>query len=83
MQPEISVILPLYNAEGYIKEAIDSLLIQTFTNFELIIINDGSTDNSKNIISDSRSVVSSAISPDTITELGEGKDFFSDDKKNM
>lgn len=41
------------------------------------------TDNSKNIISDSRSVVSSAISPDTITELGEGGAFFSDDKKNM
>jgi|SaaInlV_125m_DNA_1040241.scaffolds.fasta_scaffold00653_8 glycosyltransferase involved in cell wall biosynthesis len=50
MQPEISVILPLYNAEGYIKEAIDSLLVQTFKNFELIIINDGSTDNSLEIV---------------------------------
>ena len=50
MQPEISVILPLYNAESYIKEAIDSLLVQTFTNFELIIINDGSTDNSLEVV---------------------------------
>ncbi len=48
--PIVSVILPVYNAELYIKESIDSILNQTFTNFELIIINDGSTDNSEKII---------------------------------
>jgi glycosyltransferase involved in cell wall biosynthesis len=48
--PKISVLLPVYNAEKYIEQAIESILKQSFTNFELIIINDGSTDNSLNII---------------------------------
>ena len=48
--PLISVIMPVYNAEKYLKEAIDSILIQTEANFELIIINDGSTDTSLSII---------------------------------
>lgn len=48
--PLISVILPVYNAEKYIKESIDSILNQTYNNFELIIINDGSRDNSAEII---------------------------------
>lgn len=48
--PKVSVILPVYNAEKYLNEAIDSILNQTFTDFELIIINDGSTDNSEKII---------------------------------
>ncbi|WP_168397814.1 glycosyltransferase family 2 protein [Acinetobacter indicus] len=46
----VSVVLPAYNAELYIKEAIDSVLAQTFTNFELIILNDGSTDKTEEII---------------------------------
>ncbi|WP_394242592.1 glycosyltransferase family 2 protein [Vibrio astriarenae] len=41
---KITVILPAYNAEKYIARAIDSILVQTHTNFELLIINDGSTD---------------------------------------
>jgi glycosyltransferase involved in cell wall biosynthesis len=48
--PAISVILPVYNCEKYIGKAIDSVLRQTFTDFELILINDGSTDQSENII---------------------------------
>ena len=48
--PKISVILPVYNAEKYIEEAIESIIEQSFTDFELIIINDGSTDNSLHII---------------------------------
>ncbi len=42
--PIISVVLPVYNGEKYLAEAIDSILAQTFTDFELIVINDGSTD---------------------------------------
>lgn len=49
-EPEVSIILPVYNAERYISEAIKSILQQTFTNFELIIINDGSADSSAEII---------------------------------
>ena len=48
--PAISVVLPVYNAEAYVREAVESILAQTFTDFELIIINDGSTDDSGAIL---------------------------------
>ena len=47
---EISVILPAYNAEQYLRYAIDSILNQSFSDFELIVINDGSTDKTEDII---------------------------------
>jgi glycosyltransferase involved in cell wall biosynthesis len=49
-QPLISVILPVYNAEKYIQASIESILQQTYSNFELIILNDGSTDGSEALI---------------------------------
>lgn len=46
MNPVISIIIPVYNAEKYLKKCIDSVLNQTFTNFEILLINDGSSDDS-------------------------------------
>lgn len=48
--PAISVIMPVYNTAQYLREAIDSILNQTFTDFEFIIIDDASTDGSNEII---------------------------------
>ncbi|MBS1650685.1 MAG: glycosyltransferase [Bacteroidetes bacterium] len=48
--PLVSVIMPVYNAELFLKRAIDSMLMQTYSTFEFIIIDDGSTDNSNTII---------------------------------
>lgn len=49
MNPEISVIMPVYNIEKYLPEAIESILSQTFGNFELIVLDDKSTDNTLNV----------------------------------
>ena len=46
MRPKISVIVPVYKAEKYLHRCVDSILSQTFTNFELILVDDGSPDNS-------------------------------------
>lgn len=48
--PEISVIMSAYNSAKYIKEAVESILFQSFGNFEFIIIDDGSTDGTKKIL---------------------------------
>lgn len=47
--PFFSIIMPVYNAEKYVEQSIKSVLNQTFTNFELIIIDDCSKDNSYSI----------------------------------
>lgn len=48
--PRISVVLPVYNGNKYLAEAIDSILAQTYSDFELIMIDDGSTDGSEKIL---------------------------------
>jgi glycosyltransferase involved in cell wall biosynthesis len=45
MNPKISIIVPVYKVEPYIKKCVDSILAQTFTEFELILVDDGSPDN--------------------------------------
>lgn len=49
-KPIISVCMPMYNASQYLRECIDSILLQTFTDFELLIVDDGSTDDSCDIV---------------------------------
>lgn len=48
----VSIIIPVYNVETYIKACLDSVTKQTFSDYELIIVNDGSTDNSPSIINE-------------------------------
>ncbi|MBN2444212.1 MAG: glycosyltransferase family 2 protein [Spirochaetales bacterium] len=50
MKPEVSIITPLYNAEKYIKETVESVLSQTFKDFEWLIVDDCSTDSSRKIL---------------------------------
>lgn len=49
--PKVTVLMPVYNGEKYLSDAIDSVLCQDYTDFEFLIINDGSVDNSPKIIS--------------------------------
>lgn len=49
INPKISIIIPVYNVEQYLSRCIDSILAQTFTDFELLLIDDGSKDNSGKI----------------------------------
>ncbi len=50
--PKVTVFMPVYNGEKYLKESIESILSQTFRDFELLIVNDGSRDGSEKIIKD-------------------------------
>jgi glycosyltransferase involved in cell wall biosynthesis len=59
-QPKVSVLMPVYNGKLYLREAIDSILNQTFSDFELLIIDDGSSDGSQEII---KSYTDSRVKP--------------------
>lgn len=50
--PDISIIIPLYNREKLIAETLDSIVAQTFQNWECIVVDDGSTDNSWNVVTE-------------------------------
>ena len=51
MTPEITIVLPVFNGARHLRETIDSLLTQSFKNFELLVIDDGSTDGSGDLVS--------------------------------
>lgn len=55
--PKISVIIPVYNGEKYIKRCIDSVINQTYDNIQIIVINDGSTDNTESILKEYSNIV--------------------------
>ena len=46
MEPKISIIVPVYNVEQYLERCVESLMNQSYKNIEILLINDGSTDNS-------------------------------------
>ena len=48
--PLVSIVIPVYNGSNYIREAIDSALSQTYKNIEIIVVNDGSKDNTEEIV---------------------------------
>ena len=50
MTPKMSVIIPVYNGEKYLRECLDSVLDQTLKNIEVLIVDDGSTDSTRNIL---------------------------------
>lgn len=75
--PKVSVLMSVYNGDEYLEEAIDSVLSQTFSDFEFIIINDGSSDNSLAILKsyekkDSRIKLISRDNRGLISSLNEG-----------
>ncbi len=76
--PKVSVILPVYNSEKYIREAVQSILNQTFTDFELLIFNDASTDNTLNILrefKDSRiQIINNEVNLRVVKTLNKGLD---------
>ena len=50
--PKLSIIVPVYNVEEYLEKCLDSLVNQTMKDIEILVINDGSPDNSQRIIDD-------------------------------
>lgn len=52
MDKKVSIIIPVYNVEKYLERCLDSILNNTYKNIEIILVNDGSTDNSQNIINE-------------------------------
>ncbi|MBR2140366.1 MAG: glycosyltransferase family 2 protein [Phascolarctobacterium sp.] len=50
MKPLFSIVVPVYNVEKYLQRCLDSIVNQTFKNFECILVNDGSTDGSTEIV---------------------------------
>ena len=76
---KISIIVPVYNVSEYLKKCIDSLVNQTFKSIEIIIVNDGSTDNSEEIVKEYQKKVMNIKYTETSAKTGHGiKDLFNE-----
>lgn len=74
-RPDISVVMSVYNGETYLREAVDSILAQSYKNFEFVIIDDGSTDTTLKILQsyqDPRIVIISRSNKGLVASLNEG-----------
>lgn len=69
MDKKVSVIIPTYNTEQYIKDCVQSVLNQTYQNFEIIVVNDGSTDNTLKVLEEIKTEKLKVI---TIKNSGQG-----------
>lgn len=69
----VSVIIPVYNAENYLRNCLDSILAQTMDSFEVILINDGSTDSSGEIIAEYAAANPGRIRSLTVENGGQGR----------
>lgn len=50
LEPSVSILIPVYNAEKYLEQCLDSCINQTYKNIEIVCVNDGSTDSSTEIL---------------------------------
>ena len=64
MQPKVSVIVPAYNCEKYIGKCIESICNQTYSNIEILIINDGSKDNTAEVVEELKKHIKESIDND-------------------
>lgn len=70
---KLSIIVPVYNAEAYLRPCLDSLLGQTIGDFEIILINDGSTDGSQSVIEEYKRTYPQIIRSQTVENGGQGR----------
>lgn len=59
--PLVSIIIPIYNSERYLRACLDSVFSQSYPNIEVILVNDGSTDNSMAIINEYAHINSNSV----------------------
>ena len=70
MQPLVSIITPMYNSEKFILKTIESVINQTYSNWELLLIDDGSIDNTIQIVEDFKQKYSNIKLIQNLTNLG-------------